>query len=189
MHAALTLFTRLALLWLALMLTLAAPAIADDASDRAALDDLFAQLRVAPDAETAHAIDQRIWTIWTSPSDPELASRMLEVQMLGQVGNLPAAIAVLDEIVIDYPTYAEGWNRRATFHYMMNNLEASLADIDKVLEFEPRHFGALSGRALIYLALDRRPLALRDMATALEIHPFLTERRLFPELAQDMVRI
>ena len=87
------------------------------------------------------------------------------------------------------PTYAEGWNQRATLYYLIDDYEASLADIDKVLEFEPRHFGALSGRVLIYLAQGKRSEALRDMATALAIHPFLSERQLFPELKEDMIRI
>jgi hypothetical protein len=42
---------------------------------------------------------------------------------------------------------------------------------------------------LIYLAQGKRSEALRDMATALAIHPFLSERQLFPELKEDMIRI
>ena len=174
---------------LAALLLLATAALADDASDKAELDQLFALLRVAPDAEAAHEIDRRIWTIWTSPSDAGLAARMFEVAAVQSTGNVPAALRLLDKIVDDYPTYAEGWNQRATLYYLIDDYEASLADIDKVLEFEPRHFGALSGRVLIYLAQGKRSEALRDMATALAIHPFLSERQLFPELKEDMVRI
>jgi tetratricopeptide (TPR) repeat protein len=174
---------------LAALLLLAAGVLADDASDKAELDQLFAQLRGAPDAETAHRIDQQIWMIWTNPSDKELAQKMLEVVALQSVGDVPGALELLGTIVTDYPTYAEGWNRRATLYYMINDFEHSLADIDKVLEFEPRHFGALSGRVLIYLAQGKRSEALRDMATALTIHPFLNERQLFPELKEDMIRI
>ena len=167
----------------------AAPAGADDATDKAALDQLFAQLRLAPDAETAHAIDQQIWIHWTTPSDPMLALRMVDVLEARRAGDVTAAIEMLDSLVADYPGYAEGWNQRATLYYLANNLEGSLADIDKVLELEPRHFGALSGRALIYLQQGKRALALKDMAAALELHPFLNERRLFPELLQDVTRI
>jgi tetratricopeptide (TPR) repeat protein len=114
---------------------------------------------------------------------------MLEVLAVRSSGNISGSIALLDKLVEDYPTYAEGWNQRATMRYLVNDLEGSLADIDKVLEFEPRHFGALSGRVLIYLAQGKRALALKEMATALTIHPFLNERQLFPELEQEMVRI
>ena len=72
---------------------------------------------------------------------------------------------------------------------MTSDFDASLADIDTVLRLEPRHFGALSGRALIYLQQGKRALAVKDMAAALQVHPFLNERFLFPELAQDVTRI
>jgi tetratricopeptide (TPR) repeat protein len=72
---------------------------------------------------------------------------------------------------------------------MLGRLDDSLADIDKVLAIEPRHFGALSGRVLIYLKQGKHAQALRDMIAALAIHPYLSERRLFPELAQDVTHV
>ena len=166
-----------------------ATASADEAKDREALDALFAELRVAPDAATAHSIDQKIWIYWTFPSEPILAGRMTEVMTARRVGDLTGAIALLDKLVVDYPDYAEGWNQRATMYYAVGNFDASIADCAKVLALEPRHFGALSGRALMYLALGKRALALKDMAAALAVHPFLNERQLFPELSQDMTRV
>lgn len=163
------------------------PAIADESADRAAeLDALFVELRAAPDAASAQAIDDKIWAIWTSPADPDLASRMREILIARGFGRVPTALALLDKLVADYPDYAEGWNQRATLYYMTGDYEHSIADCAKVLELEPRHFGALSGRALMYLQLGERALALRDMRAALAIHPFLNEAQLFPELSQPM---
>jgi tetratricopeptide (TPR) repeat protein len=176
------------LMGLLLALLAAAPAMADEAADHKALDLLFAQLQKAPDAEAAHEIDQRIWVLWTSPSDPDLAARMADVLEARGMFDLKRALDLLTALVADYPTYAEGWNQRATIYYMLGNYEASLADIDKVLEFEPRHFGALSGRAMIHLAQDKRALAIKDIQEALRYHPFLSEKQLFPEL-EEMTRI
>ncbi|WP_084646524.1 tetratricopeptide repeat protein [Devosia insulae] len=177
-------------LLLGLMLLLASGvAFADDAADRAAIDKLFAQLRVAPDAETAQAIDAQIWTYWTTPSDPILAGRMREVLTARGMGDAAGALRLLDKLIADYPDYAEGWNQRATIYYMLGEFDASIADCEKVLAIEPRHFGALSGRALMYLQLGKRALALKDMAAALAVHPFLSERRLFPELGEPMTQI
>jgi tetratricopeptide (TPR) repeat protein len=106
-----------------------------------------------------------------------------------RLGGPIETLALLNRLIRDYPGYAEAWNQRATMYYVLGNFEASIADCEKVLELEPRHFGALSGRSLMYLQLGRRAQALRDMAAALAIHPFLTERRLFPELEQEMTRI
>lgn len=165
------------------------PALADDAAQREMIDRLFGQLRVAPNAEAAHEIDRQIWTLWQTPTDPVLAERMREALSARAMGDVTGAIALLDTLVADYPDYAEAWNQRATLYYMIGDLEASIADCGKVLELEPRHFGALSGRAVIYLQLGQRALALRDMAAALAIHPFLSERRLFPELGAPMTHV
>lgn len=181
-------FRRL-LLGLALALIFAIPAAADETRDRAALDQLFAELKTAPDAATAQEIDQRIWLYWTTPSDPQLAGRMRELLAARRLGDLNRGITLADRLIEDYPDYAEGWNQRATMHYMLGDLDASLADCAEVLAREPRHFGALSGRALIYLQQGKRALALKDMAAAVALHPFLNERRLFPELQQDITRI
>jgi tetratricopeptide (TPR) repeat protein len=167
----------------------AGPLKAGEAEDRAALDKLFELLRIAPDPMAASAIDQRIWVYWTVPSDPALAGRMREVMELMSAGDVLQTMKLLDKLVVDYPTYAEGWNKRATLYYMIGDFEHSLEDIDKTLQYEPRHFGALSGRVMIYLQQGKRALALKDMATALQIHPFLSVRELFPELEREMTRI
>jgi tetratricopeptide (TPR) repeat protein len=177
---------RLAL-GLALSLAFAAAPLADDAADKLALDGLFAELRLAQDAQQARSIDQKIWMVWIMPTDPILAGRMLEVLDTRSSGDPLAAIVLLDRLIEDYPTYAEAWNQRATMYYAIGNFEASIADCAKVLELEPRHFGALSGRALMHLQMGKRALALKDMAAALAIHPFLNERQLFPELQQEEI--
>lgn len=156
---------------------------ADSLTDKGQLDRLFDQLRSAPDAQTANAIDQQIWQIWMTPSDPGLARMMAGALAAEQAGDLPAAMLDLGQIVANYPNYAEGWNQRATVEFELGDFDDSLADIDKVLAIEPRHFGALSGRALIYLARGDRAQALKAIMAALAVHPFLAEKALFPELS------
>ena len=181
---------RLGRAFLALVLAffLTVPTLADQAADNAALDKLFAQLHDAPDAATANALSNQIWALWTTPSDPDLAARMRDVMEARVMRDIQTTIKLLDALIADYPAYAEGWNQRATMYYMIGDFEASIADCAKVLELEPRHYGALSGRALMYLQQGKRSLALKDMKAALELHPFLSEKQLFPELQQDITR-
>lgn len=166
----------------------AVPARADEAAHRAALETLFVQLREAPDEASARELSQAIWTLWTRPSDPDLALRMADVMEARMLRGAETTIELLDALIADYPDYAEGWNQRATMHYLVGDFEASIADCDRTLELEPRHFGALSGRALIYLQLGKRSLALRDIQAALALNPWLAERALFPELAEPAIR-
>ena len=165
------------------------PAFADPYTDTAALDELFKQLRLSTSQTEADEISQQIWGYWFNPSEPDLDRRMEAASRALAVGDVSSSLAVLDAVVAQYPDYAEGWNQRATVYYMVGNLAASLADIDKVLALEPRHYGALSGRVMIYLKQGKHDEALRDMMAALAIHPYLSERRLFPELAQDVTHV
>ena len=157
-----------------------APALAQSQVQR--LDELFAALKSATDQAAAQRLAGEIWTLWTQPDDPALAERMGQVLSRLGMSDLGGAIALLDEMVVDYPDYAEGWNQRATVNFLLGRYDESLADIERTLQLEPRHFGALAGRSLIHLQRDERELALEAIRQALEIHPFLGERGLFPEL-------
>lgn len=165
------------------------PAYAVEYTDGAALDELFAQLKMAQSADDANEIVQQIWAYWLAPDDPELASRMDQVKTRIGNGDFTGAIKTLDTVVKDFPDYAEGWNQRATLYYETGQLDASLADIAKVLAIEPRHFGALSGRVAIELQQGKRADALKDMVAALAIDPYVSGREMFPELAQNVTHV
>ena len=170
------------------LLALAAPlrAFAADYTDSTALDALFAELKSAPDAGAASAIEQQIWKAWLTPNVPELAADMDKASAALCAGDVQTAMDTYDAVVNKWPDYAEGWNRRATLEFEIGDNTASLADIAKVLAIEPRHFGALSGRMMIELQQGKRPDALKDMIAALAIDPYLDGKELFPELMNSI---
>ena len=150
--------------------------------DDAALDELFAALADAPSQAAATPIADKIWRIWFSPNVPELDDLMEGAAAAARLGDVSRAIRLLNGVIEEYPTYAEGWNRRATMYFLVGNFAASFADVDEVLAREPRHFGALSGKAIMHLQLGERAKALQAMVAALRIHPYLMERAIFEEL-------
>jgi tetratricopeptide (TPR) repeat protein len=83
------------------------------------------------------------------------------------------ALDFLDQVTVLQPTYAEGWNRRATVHFMMQSFGKSMSDIDHTLQLEPRHFGALSGLAQIMKDSGRKALALDAYQRVLAIYPMM----------------
>ena len=176
---------------LLVLLFLAAPQpiFAADYTDKAALDELFAQLKVARTADDANDLVAQIWTLWFTPDSADLTARMAHASAAMTSGDFDGALVQLTGIIKDYPDYSEGWNQRATLYYMMGQLEASLDDIAKTLALEPRHFGALSGRVLIELKQGKRSEALKDMIAALAIDPYLETRKLFPELSQNTTNV
>ncbi|MCH8926606.1 MAG: tetratricopeptide repeat protein, partial [Proteobacteria bacterium] len=101
--------------------------------------------------------------------------------------DLRAALGKFDQIVKIAPGFAEGWNKRATVHYLLGDFAASLHDIGKTLTLEPRHFGALSGRGLVLLELENAELALQSFEAAIEIHPKLSGANLNAEALRRQI--
>ncbi len=159
------------------------PVQADPYVDNALIEGLLDDLARADSEAEADEISYRIWTEWFSPNDPKLATHMSVMTNLLGEGLAEESLHELGIIVSRYPDYAEGWNQRATRLYNLGRYEEALADTERVLAIQPRHFGAMAGRVLILLKQNKDLEALKQMRAALAIHPFLRERRLFPETA------
>ena len=69
------------------------------------------------------------------------------------------------------PDFAEGWNKRATLHYLLGDNDSSVADIRETLIREPRHFGAISGLGLIFMRQNNFEAALHAFEQVLIISP------------------
>ncbi|MBX3566619.1 MAG: hypothetical protein KF914_01085 [Rhizobiaceae bacterium] len=137
------------------------------------LDELFAALKRERNEKAAERTANRIWQEWKR-SDSAVVDLMMQwSQDAIDKKKFDVALDFLDQVVTLDPGYPEGWNRRATVHYMMQNFSKSMADIEKTLELEPRHFGALSGMAQIMKDTDRKALAMSAYERVLEIYPML----------------
>ncbi|WP_412049910.1 hypothetical protein ACK6D9_20575 [Hoeflea sp. Naph1] len=137
----------------------------------AALDRLFAELKRERDAGQAERISDRIWAQWRD-SGSATANLLLQWadKAIAEKKN-GFALDLLDQIVVLMPDFAEGWNRRATLHFMMGDQSKSMADINRVLSLEPRHFGALAGMAAILEETGNDALALRAWEQLLAVYP------------------
>lgn len=143
------------------------------------LDPLFARLQVTRSPAEADAIERRIWEIWSESDDLRIGLLMQEGVAAMAQRLYRRALERFDRMIEAAPDFAEGWNKRATVHYLMGDFRASVLDIRRTLDLEPRHFGALSGLGLIYDALEAPAAALRSFEAALAINPHLdgTRRR------------
>jgi tetratricopeptide (TPR) repeat protein len=137
------------------------------------LDTLFQALKVAPDDDSAKAIEERIWAAWMVSGSDTCNLLMGRVKAATDDKDYDLAIKLLDAIVTLKPDYTEGWNRRATVYYLMKDYGHALADIRQVLAREPRHFGALSGLGLILQEIGDDKDALEAYRQALKIDPHL----------------
>ena len=143
------------------------------ATQPAALDALFAELRVAARPRPPQEIEDAIWRLWSAHPDPVMARRLeLATTAIGR-GEYGRAERLLGPLIAEFPDWAEAWNQRATLRYLNGRDEESIGDIGRTLELEPRHFGALCGFAQICLRRGEHAAALVAFEAALAIHPHL----------------
>ena len=129
-----------------------------------------------------------LWLIWSRSGD-RVVDRLLArgVDQMSQ-GALPAAEATFTRVVQRRPSFAEGWNKRATVRYLMGQDEGSLKDCDEALKRNPLHFGALSGMAQIHLRRGDPQRALQAYERALQANPNLDGGPQMLELLEEAVR-
>jgi tetratricopeptide (TPR) repeat protein len=135
------------------------------------LNTLFDALKVAPDAQSAKAIEERIWAVWIVSGSDTCNLLMGRARVAADEKDYDLAIKLLNAVVELKPDYIEGWNRRATIYYLKKDYARSIADIREVLSREPRHFGALSGLGLILQEIGDDKHALEAYRKVLAIDP------------------
>lgn len=140
-------------------------------SAQARLDKLFSDLKRERNERAAERLSQRIWEEWRKSGSASVDLMMGWAQDAVTAKKYDVALDFLDQVVTLSPAYAEGWNRRATVHFLMNNFSKSMADIERTLQLEPRHFGALSGMAQILKNAGRKQSALDAWLRVLDIYP------------------
>jgi tetratricopeptide (TPR) repeat protein len=137
------------------------------------LDTLFDALKIAPDAESAKAIEERIWALWIVSGSDTCNLLMGRVKAAADEKDYELAVKLLNAVIELKPNYTEAWNRRATVYFLQRDFGHALADLREVLAREPRHFGALSGLGLILQELGDDRHALEAYRRALAINPHL----------------
>jgi tetratricopeptide (TPR) repeat protein len=148
------------------------PAWADQNDPR--LDTLFGNLQRTSSPSEAADVTEQIWDIWVVHENPDLNDQMIVGMRAMSVNRLVTALGIFNSIINADPTFAEGWNKRATVYYLMGKVAESLEDVEQTLSLEPRHFGALSGRGLLYTDTGDYPNALLAFEEALAVNPFMS---------------
>ena len=134
------------------------------------LDQLFDELAAAtPDA--AGRIEEQIVTQWSKSGSAALDLLRKRGEDALEEGDFQAALEHYSALVDHDPTFAEGYNGRATAYYLTDRYGPALDDIRTTLRLNPRHFGALRGLAIILEELERPDQSLQVYREVLAIHP------------------
>jgi tetratricopeptide (TPR) repeat protein len=150
-------------------------------------DLLHARLR-DPSPFIRDYAERGLWLLWSRSGDPEIDHLMARGTEEMQGGRYADAVATFSEVIRRRPGFAEGWNRRATVHFMAGDYRRSLEDCDEVLERNPRHFGALSGCAQNHFRLENYEAAIEWFERALEVNPNLLGVEIYLEGARRKLK-
>ncbi|HEX5612003.1 MAG TPA: tetratricopeptide repeat protein [Burkholderiales bacterium] len=115
--------------------------------------------------------EQGLWLLWSRSGNAEIDRLMATGVEQMQSGAHAQAIATFSEVIRRNPGFAEGWNKRATVHYLAGEYRKSLEDCAEVVKRNPWHFGALSGFGQVYFRLEEYGSALEWWRRALEVNP------------------
>lgn len=137
------------------------------------IDKLFADLRRERNEKAAERIANGIRAEWLKSGSPSIDLLMRWSAEATQKKKFDTALDFLDQVVTLEPGFAEGWNHRATVHFMMEEYARSMADIERTLRLEPRHFGALAGMGAILKVTGRKEMALHAFERILEVYPMM----------------
>ncbi|MBI2235503.1 MAG: hypothetical protein HYU60_00850 [Magnetospirillum sp.] len=149
------------------------------------LDTLFQRLQSTQSEEEAQRVEVAIRRAWSRSGRAGVDALTAHAVEAMHAGQYVQALAFLDKVVEAAPQFAEGWNLRATVHYLRDEFGPAVSDIGHVLSLEPRHFGALAGLGRIMLEMEDKKAALWAFEQALAVNPHLPEVRDQIEQLQD----
>lgn len=162
------------------------PALADQNDPR--LNALFQRIKETESSEVARDAERKIWNIWLDAGDPGLNQIMEKGLEAMASDRYDVAIDLFTAIIEKSPSFAEGWNKRATAFYLNGELAASVEDIERTLALEPRHFGAVSGMGLIFLSSGDKIGALKAFERVLEINPHAEGARAHVRMLEEALK-
>jgi len=132
--------------------------------------------------------EQGLWRLWGRSGDAAVDRLMAEGIEQMQQARFAEAIAVFSEVIRRAPAFAEGWNKRATVHYLAGDYQRSLADCQEVMKRNPQHFGALSGYGQIYFRLEQYDKAIEYWRRALAVNPNMVGVEINIQGAEELLK-
>jgi tetratricopeptide (TPR) repeat protein len=147
------------------------------------VEELFARLASAEDADEARAVAasiQRLWARSGSDTADLLAAR---AELAKKRGEPAIAKNLLDYVLALEPGWAEALVRRANVRVELGDAEGARADFEHAVRLEPKRFDALAALGALEEANGRKRAALDAYRRSLEIDPkqddvFKAEERL-----------
>lgn len=117
--------------------------------------DIMTLLKYAPTKEAALPVESVHWYVWTTNTDPNIATLLrlgMSYMKRNDKTNAVACYKLATELA---PNYAEAHNKLAAIYHAQEMHTDCLQSADKALSQFPEHYGALAGQGLSYEKLGK----------------------------------
>ncbi len=136
-----------------------------------ALANLYAHLATAADPGEATAVASAIEMLWVQSGSDTVGLLLTRATQATIEKKSDLARALFDAVVDLAPDFAEGFARRAFFHYSENDTTSALGDLRRALALEPNHYRALDGLSAILNDIGEKRAALQALKQLEMVHP------------------
>ena len=131
------------------------------------LQDLLSE-----NAQLRQTATKALWDLWLSQAGEKAESRIRTGTKQMDKGQYELAQQEFENLVMDYPKFAEAHNKLATVLYMQEKYVQSIRECEITLEMNPNHFGAWNGLGLCHFRLAHYQKAIESFNTALTLQPY-----------------
>ncbi len=113
-----------------------------------------------------------LWDLWFSQAGEEAEFRVREGTQFMDGQQYQKAQEVFENLVMDFPNFAEAHNKLATVLYMQKKYSPAIKECEITLKLNASHFGAWNGHGLCLFQLARYPEAIKSFQAALALQPY-----------------
>ena len=123
-------------------------------------------------AQLRQTATKALWDLWISQAGEKAQSRIRTGTKQMDRRQYELAQQEFENLVMDYPKFAEAHNKLATVLYMQRKYVQSIKECQITLEMNPNHFGAWNGLGLCHYQLAHYQKAIESFNTALTLQPY-----------------
>lgn len=127
---------------------------------------------LSENAQLRQTATKALWNLWLSQAGEKAESRIRTGTKQMDRHQYKLAQQEFENLVIDYPKFAEAHNKLATVLYMQRKYVQSIRECQITLEMNPNHFGAWNGLGLCHYELAHYQKAIESFNTALTLQPY-----------------
>lgn len=114
------------------------------------MKDLLVLLKFAKSQDHAMYVESMLWQVWVAHTSPDINKLMRLSIAHAKRGNIETAITIMTQVIELDPTFAEAYNKRASFYHVNKQYDECIENAQASLDIFPDHVGALSGLSLCY---------------------------------------